>query len=106
MREHPQLGLYQYAVTHGAVDDLLDRPAEPGGAELVHLRKETRGVVKSQAQAPQEPGADGSTLVEVQLMAAAEAIREETFPARSGGHCDTCDFVAICPVKGAGTVLS
>ncbi len=104
--EHPQLGLYQYAVTHGAVDDLLGEPARAGGAELVHLRKETRGSVKSQAQPPQEPGTDGSTLVEVQLMAAAEAIRTERFPARSGNHCDTCDFVAICPVKGAGTVLS
>ena len=39
-------------------------------------------------------------------MAAAEAIRAEAFPARSGGHCDTCDFLAICPVRGAGTVLS
>ncbi len=107
--EHPQLGLYQYAVTHGAVDDLLGAdgaPGRPGGAELVHLRKESRGQVKTQAQPPQEPGEDGTTLVEVQLMAAAEAIRHETFPARAGGHCDTCDFVAICPVKGAGTVLS
>ncbi len=103
---HPQLGLYQYAVAHGAVDALLDTPGEPGGAELVHLRKESRGVVKSQQQPPQEPDADGSTLIEVQLMSAAEAIRHETFPARSGKHCDTCDFLAICPVKGAGTVLS
>ena len=72
----------------------------------MHLRKETRGVVKTQAQPPQEPDADGATLVEVQLMAAAEAVRHETFPARSGDHCDTCDFLAICPVRGAGTVLS
>jgi superfamily I DNA/RNA helicase/RecB family exonuclease len=107
--EHPQLGLYQYAVANGAVDDLLGAdgaPGRPGGAELVHLRKETRGVVKTQAQPPQEPDADGSTLVELQLMAAAEAVRHETFPARSGNHCDTCGFLAICPVRGAGTVLS
>ena len=44
--------------------------------------------------------------VELQLMAAAEALRTEEFPVRSGKHCDTCDFVAICPIKGAGTVLS
>ncbi len=104
--EHPQLGLYQYAVANGAVDDLLDAPGQPGGAELVHLRNESRGKVKTQAQPPQAPDADGTMLVEVQLMAAAEAIRAETLPARSGKHCDTCDFVAICPVKGAGTVLS
>ncbi|MBB6629096.1 ATP-dependent helicase [Nocardioides sp. KIGAM211] len=104
--QHPQLGLYQYAVAHGAVDHLLDAPGEPGGAELWHLRKESRGAVRTQAQPPQEPGPDGTVLVEVQLMAAAEAIRDETFPARSGNHCDTCSFLAICPVKGAGTVLS
>uniref|UniRef100_UPI00356ADB7D PD-(D/E)XK nuclease family protein n=1 Tax=Nocardioides sp. TaxID=35761 RepID=UPI00356ADB7D len=106
VREHPQLGLYQYAVAQGAVDDLLEEPATPGGAELVHLRKEVKGAVKTQAQPAQEPDADGNTLVEVQLMSAAETLRSERLPARSGSHCDTCDFIAICPVKGAGTVLS
>ena len=104
--EHPQLGLYQYAVTQGAADEVLGRRAEAGGAELVHLRLEARGAVKTHTQPPQEPGPDGSTLVEVQLMTAAQAVRQETLSARTGKHCDTCGFVAICPVRGAGTVLS
>jgi superfamily I DNA/RNA helicase/RecB family exonuclease len=108
-----QLGLYQHAVRHGAVDDLLvdhpDRPpwpAQPGGAELVQLRKEVRGGAKVQPQAPQEPDEDGHLPIEKQLMEAVRVVRGETFPARAGGHCDHCSFHAICPVKGAGTVLS
>jgi hypothetical protein len=33
-------------------------------------------------------------------------VRGEDFPARAGAHCDHCAFHSICPVKGAGTVLS
>ncbi|GAB2884583.1 ATP-dependent helicase [Nocardioides pacificus] len=106
VKEHPQLGLYQYAVANGAVDELVGRPAEPGGAELVHLRKEARGSVKTQSQPPQEPGDDGALPIETQLLTAVEAIRAERFPAQAGKHCDTCHFTAICPIKGAGTVLS
>ncbi len=111
--EHPQLGLYQYAVAHGAVDDLVAGHTEPpedavrpGGAELVQLRAEVRGGAKVQKQEPQEPDADGHLPVERQLMEAARVVRSENFPARAGGHCDHCSFHAICPVKGAGTVLS
>ena len=108
-----QLGLYQLAVNSGAVDDLVaghtgqaGQPARSGGAELVQLRKEVRGGAKIQAQAPQEPDEEGHTTVEKQLMEAVRVVREESFVARPGGHCDHCSFHAICPVKGAGTVLS
>ncbi|MDF9716606.1 ATP-dependent helicase [Nocardioides sp. ChNu-153] len=107
--EHPQLGLYQLAVELGAADELLPpehRPARSGGAELVQLRKETRGSVKVQAQPPQEADATGRRLVEQQLALAARVVRGESFGARAGGHCDTCAFVATCPATGAGTVLS
>jgi RecB family exonuclease len=107
---NPQLGLYQHAVRHGAVDDLVqglvDGPAEPGGAELVQLRREARGSVKVQPQGPQEPDAEGRRLVEVQLSDAVGVIRSERLEARPGKHCDYCGFHAICPTKAAGTVLS
>ncbi len=106
---HAQLGLYQHAVAHGAVDDLLPeehRPARPGGAELVQLRKETRGAVKVQQQEPQQPDEDGHTTVEKQLMQAVAVVRSESFPAQAGPHCEHCSFTPLCPVKGAGTVLS
>jgi RecB family exonuclease len=104
--ENPQLGLYQHAVAHGAVDHLLGRRAEPGGAELVQLRKSVRGSVKVQSQAPQEPGDDGHTAIERQLMQAVRAVRSEDFEARAGDHCKRCEFQVTCPVRGAGTVLS
>ena len=108
-----QLGLYQYAVDHGAVDDLVTgRPEHPGGpvraggAELIQLRREVRGGAKVQAQAPQELDEDGHLPVEKQLMEAVRVVRGEVFEARAGAHCDHCSFHAICPIKGAGTVLS
>jgi RecB family exonuclease len=110
---HPQLGLYQYAVANGAVDELLadhpdhpGGPGRPGGAELVQLRREVRGAAKVQSQPPQEADEDGRLPVEKQLMEAVRVVRGEEFPARAGGHCDHCSFHSICPVKGAGTVLS
>ncbi len=110
---NPQLGLYQHAVNHGAADTLLDGqphrpdgPARSGGAELVQLRREVRGGAKIQPQEVQQPDEDGHLPVEKQLMEAARAVRGEQFPARAGAHCDHCGFHAICPVKGAGTVLS
>ncbi|MGZ4442833.1 MAG: ATP-dependent helicase [Nocardioidaceae bacterium] len=107
---HPQLGLYQHAVRHGAVDDLVaglvDGPAEPGGAELVQLRREVRGTVKVQPQAPQEPEADGRLRIEAQLTDAVGVVRSEVLEATPGKHCDYCGFHAICPTKAAGTVLS
>ncbi|MGH3369969.1 MAG: RecB family exonuclease, partial [Nocardioidaceae bacterium] len=103
---NPQLGLYQLAVDRGAVDDLLERPGRSGGAELVQLRKDSRGSVKVQKQPPQPRNDEGHTEVEGQLMQAVSVIRSEAIDATPGKHCEHCRFVAICPVKGAGTVLS
>jgi RecB family exonuclease len=104
--ENPQLGLYQYAVDHGAVDDLLGSPASAGGAELWQLRREAKGRLKVQAQPPHEPTEDEPLVVETQLMEAARALREERFEARPGQHCERCSFATFCPAKAAGTVLS
>jgi RecB family exonuclease len=107
---NPQLGIYQHAVRHGAVDDLLagrvDGPGVPGGAELVQLRKGLATGAKIQRQEPQEPDADGCTTVERQLMQAARVVRSEVFDVTPGKHCEHCQFHAICPTKAAGTVLS
>lgn len=105
LAENPQLGLYQCAVDNGAVDHLLPDAAS-GGAELWQLRKSARGKLKVQPQGPQEPDDQGHRVVEVQLMEAARAIREEQFEARPGTHCEHCDFHALCPTKASGTVLS
>jgi hypothetical protein len=72
----------------------------------VQLRKQKAGAAKVQIQQPQQPGEDGHTQIQRQLMQAASVVREEAFVATPGKHCDHCGFQAICPVKGAGTVLS
>jgi superfamily I DNA/RNA helicase/RecB family exonuclease len=110
---HAQLGVYQLAVDHGAADHLLEErvegPVRSGGAELWQLRLDAVGGGLGpyvQPQHPQLPGDDGVTLVEEQLMQAAATIRSERLVARPGEHCKDCAFRAICPVQGAGTVLS
>jgi len=104
--ENPQLGLYQLAVDNGAVDDLVGAGARSGGAELVQLRHDAKGMPKVQSQGPQQRDVDGNTPVEIQLMAATDLVRSEQLVARANSYCDRCDFRTVCPVKGSGTVLS
>ncbi|MGH3412506.1 MAG: ATP-dependent helicase [Marmoricola sp.] len=106
LAENPQLGLYQYAVDHGAVDDLVEAPASSGGAELWQLRRESKGRLKVQSQQPHEGSADEPLVIETQLMEAARALREERFDARPGSWCERCAFASFCPAQSAGTVLS
>ncbi len=107
VRSHAQLSLYQYAVDHGAVADLLPEgaPGRAAGAELVQLGildDSTAAVV--QAQAAHEPERSRARLLRAHLARAAHLLREETFPAIVGAHCRDCAFVPICPIKSAGSV--
>jgi superfamily I DNA/RNA helicase/RecB family exonuclease len=105
--ENPQLGLYQHAVDHGAVDGLVEGTASSAGAELWQLRKDVRGELKVQAQQPQVPDEEGVRPVERQLMRAAAALRLEEFPARpERSRCERCQFATFCPAQVAGSVLS
>jgi hypothetical protein len=105
VERHLQLSLYQYAVDHGAVDELVGRPAEAGGAELVQLGllegPETALVQPQSLQA--EDGVERERL-RAGLAVAAQRLRSEQFPAVSGEHCRACDFVSICPARGAGAI--
>ncbi len=104
--ENPQLGLYQHAVNHGAVDDLTGAPASAGGAELWQLRREKAGKLKVQQQEPQTADEGGRLPVELQLIQAATALRDEAFPAQPSSLCDRCEFVPFCPAHVSGSVLS
>ncbi len=107
IEENPQLGLYQHAVDHGAVDDLVGGSASSGGAELWQLRRDVRGELKVQQQKPQPADDEGLRPVERQLMQAATALRIEEFPARpERSRCERCQFSAFCPAQVAGSVLS
>ncbi|MFC6287475.1 ATP-dependent helicase [Nocardioides sp. GCM10027113] len=108
---HLQLGLYQYAVDRGAVDEVATpvtgEPAAAGGAELVQL-----GLVDGpdsavvQPQPPQPDDGTGREALREQLARTASLLRAESFPAVAGQHCRDCSFVPLCPVKSAGPVIS
>ena len=103
---HAQLGLYQLAVDHGATEELAGPSARSGGAELVQLRIDDKGMPKVQSQGLQVANQDGHKLAELQLMQAAEVIRSEQLTATENDYCDYCSFQSMCPIKGSGTVLS
>jgi RecB family exonuclease len=115
VRQHAQLGAYQLAVAHGAVDDLLghqtggvdDTAARPGGAELVYLRqpagKASPDVPKVRRQDAWEPDPDGApTTPEQQVQAAVQALRGERFHARPNEFCTSCEFRTLCPAQADG----
>jgi superfamily I DNA/RNA helicase/RecB family exonuclease len=99
--EHAQLGAYQLAVRHGAVDDVVPGGAALGGAELVQLRTSVRGVTKVQHQPPL---ADDS-FAERQLLSVVRTIRDEEFAGAPGSHCKHCEFATLCPAQAEGAHL-
>jgi hypothetical protein len=115
VQRHVQLGVYQYAVDHGAVDELVadrdpdrpaDLPAASGGAELVQLGLPDGDAAVVQQQPPFPDDGPERTALRAQLDRAAGLVRAETFPAVAGDHCRDCTFVSICPIQGAGSVTS
>jgi RecB family exonuclease len=110
VRGNLQLGLYQLAVDHGAVDDLEGLPpgaAHAGGAELVQLGL-TDGGLDAEVQSQPEQPEDGPERDELRQRLAwtAAHVRSERFPAIAGDHCRDCAFVPLCPIKSAGPVVA
>ncbi len=103
--DHPQLGIYQYAVAQGAFDEAAGPGAHPGGAELWQLRTSTNERPKIQAQSIPDTDDEGWLLAERQLAAAAARIRSEEFVATPGTHCKFCPFQALCPATTSAGVI-
>ncbi len=127
---HPQLGTYQLAVRAAAVAPHgQGAGAEPGGAELVHLRLDAGPDPASDVPGPDAPGAavpgsgapagrrpvrapkiqrqealplDGPTWVDDLLVDAVEYIAAERFPPRPGADCPMCAFRRCCPAQDEG----
>ncbi|MDK1476296.1 ATP-dependent DNA helicase [Streptomyces sp. 549] len=101
--QHPQLAVYQLAVREGAHPGA----AEPGGAELVHLRigapvKEGGDdfpAVQRQEALP-APG-EGDWVGEL-LTRAAGRVLDERFSPSPGQHCGNCAFRAACSARSEG----
>jgi superfamily I DNA/RNA helicase/RecB family exonuclease len=91
-----QLGVYQLVTRHGAFEEWS---TTPGGAELVQLRKTTRGAVKVQRQHALGPE---DAWIDDLVGGIATGIREETFPARRNDGCGYCRFRTSCPSSDDG----
>jgi RecB family exonuclease len=107
VQRHVQLGVYQYAVDHGAADDLAAAPgAGSGGAELVQLGLPDGAAAVVQRQPAFPDDGPERTALRLQIERAAALVRAESFPAVAGDHCRDCDFQSLCPIQGAGSVTS
>lgn len=100
LAEHPQLGVYQLVVEHGAARDLAG-DAPPAGAELVQLRQESRGTVKVQQQAAPEPE-QPFFAVEQLRRSVHTLVHEEVAATEATGGCGYCQFTRVCPAHDAG----
>ncbi|MDO9381030.1 MAG: PD-(D/E)XK nuclease family protein, partial [Nocardioidaceae bacterium] len=108
LASHPQLGVYQVAVEHGAVDDVVGRPATSGGAELVHLRLPAGARLPDHpaVQAQDAPREDAPLAVVQQLSVAARTVRDEAFVATpSDKACAFCTFKPVCPAQPEGRTI-
>lgn len=103
LAEHPQLGVYQLVVQHGATADIAG-DAPPAGAELVQLRQESRGAVKVQQQTALDP--DAPFFAVEQLRRSVRTLTDEQVAATEAtGGCGYCPFTRVCPAHDAGTSI-
>lgn len=98
----PQLGLYQLAVQHGALED-LELPPVVDGAALVQLRVDASGAPgrpRIQEQSALAP--DGAGWLAEGIAEAIARVRAEDFPAIVSGECRTCPYALACPAQPEG----
>jgi superfamily I DNA/RNA helicase/RecB family exonuclease len=100
LARHPQLGVYQLAVTLGAFAD--KGLIEPGGAELIQVGKGAYTArVRIQTQAP--PSADEDPEWPRKLVdRVAEGMASPFFQAKRDDHCRTCPVQSACPAHENG----
>ncbi|MEV0533127.1 ATP-dependent DNA helicase [Kitasatospora sp. NPDC050463] len=102
--EHKQLAVYQLAVRAGALNELPGfdgRVPDPGGAELVQLRKPDKAVPDSPKVQRQDPP-DGEPWIESLLADAAGRVLAEHFVPQTGAGCDRCSFRRSCSAQRDG----
>jgi len=99
--EHAQLGVYQVAVGHGAIE----AGTVSGGAELVQLRHELAsapGMPDVQRQPPPDPAEP--FFVYQLLRDTRDALRFERFDAIPNSGCARCTFRKQCPAQIEPTI--
>ncbi|HEX5401199.1 MAG TPA: ATP-dependent DNA helicase [Pseudonocardiaceae bacterium] len=98
-REHPQLAVYQLAVSLGAFGE-LDVSTEPGGARLLYVAKETKSGATELKQEPMDKEALQHWLDVVRD--AAEACIGPSYQAAENDGCDRCPGRTSCPLHDEG----
>ncbi len=96
-REHPQLKLYQLAVTEGKFAHITPSDTS-AGAELFYPASGNNG-----AQRPQPP--IESDEVREMITADGQKVSKNSFLAIENDLCDTCALKASCPVRPEGRSL-
>jgi hypothetical protein len=106
VESNAQLAVYQLAIDSGGVGQ--HAPGAPsGGGELVQLGMPDPALaVKVQRQEAHADGGEVRAELRRQLAVAAQRLRAEQLPAVSGEHCKRCDYLSLCPIKGAGAVTA
>ena len=120
LQVHPQMGVYQVAVEHGAFaeaapdarrsggavpDARRSGGAVPdarrsGGAELVHLRQELASGPGLPVVQVQAPPVEGEPFFATELIArSAATLRAEQFAATTNRYCQMCSFRLSCPAQ-------
>ena len=97
VERHAQLGTYQLAVQHGALDEHVP-DAVPGGAELVMLRLDDKG---GGPKVPQQPALSEPWVHDL-LEKAVVRVLAESFPPTPQERCDRCAFRVCCPAQPDG----
>jgi len=106
VESNAQLAVYQLAIDRGGVDQHAPGAAS-GGGELVQLgMPDPAAGVKVQRQEPHSDAGEVRAELRRQLAVAARRLRAEELPAVSGEHCKRCDYLSLCPIKGAGAVTA
>lgn len=102
VEEDPQLGMYQLAVLHGALDPLVPDP-DLAGAALVQLRLDAKSGAGMPRIQPQRPlDVDASPWLTQSIRDSIARVRAEDFPAIVSSACRTCPYVVACPAQDEG----
>lgn len=111
VKEHDQLGVYQLAIECGAFESIAPGASGSGGAALVFLRADARGLPKTMNQPAlsldPRPGGDPEegahpTWVHHRIELAARVLQDGRFDATTGDHCRYCQFRKSCPAWPEG----
>ena len=95
---HPQLALYQLAVTRGAVESAADR--EPGGGLLLYVAGREG---KSATERVQDPlGSETAEALTERIVDAGHSTLGPGYTARVGPWCDHCHVKSSCPAQPEG----